>query len=203
MRLLNANYGKGRKMVNNEKKGTRALSSKFMNKQIVNSKRSQFKIQQMAFMLLAVFLFFILVSLFWLAVQYRNLNKQASLLEEEKAMILSEFLSGSSEFSCSSEMGGYCIDTDKLMVLINKTVYRELWPVSFIRVRKVHPVEGEKDVECNKVSYPNCNIYKVFGYDDGTGKGSFIALCRHEQVDGYFLRKCELGKMIVGYVTKG
>lgn len=163
-------------------------------------KKGQFKIQQMAFMLLAVFLFFILVSLFWLAIQQRNLHKEATQLEEEKTFFIADFLSGSSEFSCTGEIGEYCIDTDKLIVLQEKEAYKDLWPVSFIQVRKL---DGEMDEkECNKVNYPNCNIYKVFGYDDGTGKGSFVALCRWERISGYATKICELGKLIIGYKTK-
>lgn len=164
--------------------------------------RGQFKIQQMAFMLVAVVLFFVLVGLFWLAIQQRNLYKEVAQAEEEEAILMSEFLSSSSEFSCSRELGSYCIDADKLIVFTNRTVYRELWPVSFIRVRRVYPPE-DKDIECNKANYPNCNLFNIYENKEieytGTGKGSFIALCRHEKNEGYAFRKCEIGKFIVGF----
>jgi len=168
------------------------------DKKIAKSKLSQFKIQQMAFMLLAVTLFFVLVALFWLSIQYKNINKQASELEQNKAVIMAGFLSGTSEFACSREMGSYCISTDKLIGLGNKTVYKDFWPVSFIKIRKISP-RSEKEIVCSKVNYPDCNIFEVYGSGNGSGEGSYVALCRYEQVEGYSQRICELGRMIIGY----
>ncbi len=169
----------------------------------ISSKRSQFKIQQMAFMLLAVVLFFILVALIWITIQQRNLHKQATQLEEEKAVFLSEFLSGSSEFSCSREMGSYCIDTDKLVVLENMSVYRDFWPVAFIQVRKLD--RQVEEVECSKLNYPNCNLFEVYENKNVKSKssiGNFVALCRYENINGFPKKICELGKFIIGYEIK-
>lgn len=160
------------------------------------NKKSQFKVQQMAFMLAAVVLFFVLVALFWITFQYRNLKQEATQLERDKVIQMSEFLSGSTEFSC----GSYCIDTDKLIVLMNKSVYKDLWPVSYIRVRKIYPVQEEK--KCSKASYPDCNVFDVYGKEEGGGIGSFVALCRHDRVNDFPVRICELGKIIIGYEAK-
>jgi hypothetical protein len=186
MKLLNVIYGK-------------MLMKKLG---IKKDKKAQFKIQQMSFMLLAVVLFFILVSLFWLVIQYRNLHKQASQLEESKAVLTSEFLSDSTEFNCGSQ--SYCIDTDKLMVLSKRSVYEGFWPVSYVKVRKVYPEQGEEKV-CNKATYPNCNLFNVYENKKIMHKssvGSFVALCRDEKVGGYIFKKCELGKLIIGYELK-
>jgi hypothetical protein len=169
---------------------------------MVMTKKSQFKIQQMSFMLLAVVLFFILVALFWLVLQYKNLHKIATQLEEEKAFMISGFLSDSSEFNCAGE--SYCIDTDKIMVLAGKQVYRDFWPVAFIKIRKLGNETKEKI--CNKANYPDCNVYNVYSNEkvkyNGTGIGSFMALCRYEKVDDYTNRICDLGKIIIGYEIK-
>jgi len=179
MMLLNAIYGNEKKM-----------------------KKAQFKIQQMAFMILAVFLFFILVALFWFAVQNRSLHKEAAFLEEEKAQIISDFLSSSSEFSCS--YSSYCIDTDKMMVLRGKLVYKEFWPVSFIKVRKTYPKQ-EEEKECDLNTYPDCNLYNIYEntkFKSQSSVDSFVGLCRYEKVSDYVTRKCELGKLIIGYEIK-
>jgi len=168
----------------------------------ISSKRSQFKIQQMAFMLLAVVLFFILVALVWITIQQRNLHKQATQLEEEKAVFLSEFLSSSSEFSCSREMGSYCIDTDKLIVLKNMSIYENFWPVAFIQIRKL---DKQKEIRCSKVNYPNCNLFEVYENKNIKSKdsiGSFVALCRYENINGFPKKFCELGKFIIGYEVR-
>lgn len=164
--------------------------------------KAQFKIQQMSFMLLAVFLFFILVALFWLSVQYRNLYKQATQLEESKSIEIAAFLSGITEFSCSSNIGT-CIDTDKIIVFGNRKAYSEFWPVSYIKIRKIG--EGTKEIICNKANYPDCNVFDVYENPKVTSKSSidsFVALCRHERIEDYPARICELGKLIIGYEIK-
>jgi len=166
------------------------------------NKGGQFKIQQMSFMLLAVILFFILVALFWLALQYKNLHKTATQLEEDKTFVIAGFLSDSSEFNCAGE--SYCIDTDKIMALADKQVYKDFWPVAYINIRRLG--NETKDKICDKANYPDCNVYNVYSNEkfeyNGTGIGSFIALCRYEKVDDYTNRICNLGKIIIGYEVK-
>lgn len=183
------------------KKGIRALSLIYYKK-IANSKRSQFKIQQMAFMLLAVFLFFSMVLLLWAGLQSRNLREKATELERERAIEISGFISGAGEFACSGEEN--CIDTDKVIFLMKMENYREFWPVAYIKIRKL---DGEsKEIECDKVNYPDCNIYKVYENKnivyEGSGEGSYVALCRYEVISGYPTRICELGRIIIGYEIK-
>lgn len=162
------------------------------------SKKGQLKIQQMSFMLLAVVLFFVLVALFWLVFQSRNIEKQASFLKQNQARLISEFISGSSEFSCNKD---YCINTDKLMVVKDRSVYKDFWPVSYIRVRKIYPVKSKEEVECDEVNYPDCNTYNVYSSDkkSESSAGSFVALCRYEKIGGYPTQICDLGKIIIGY----
>ena len=73
-------------------------------------KKGQFKIQQMSFMLLGVVLFFLLVGLFWIILQSSGLREQATELGRQEAIMMAEFLSGSSEFGCSGDFGSYCVD---------------------------------------------------------------------------------------------
>mgnify|MGYP006896948547 CR=1 FL=1 len=80
-------------------------------------KKGQFKIQQMAFMLVGVVLFFMLVALFWITISYQSIQEEATKMRRQEAESIAHFLSGSSEFNCPEE--DYCIDTDKLMVLAN------------------------------------------------------------------------------------
>ncbi len=164
------------------------------------SKRSQFKIQQMSFMLLAVILFFILVALFYLTIQYRSLHQQATQLEEDRASGIAQFLADSSEFSCPDK--NYCVDTDKLIVLKNRSTYKEFWPVSSITIRKFDEKENK---ECTKANYPDCNIFSVYKNDKVTSSrtlGNFVALCRYELIENYLNRVCELGRISIGYEIK-
>ena len=163
--------------------------------QIMVNKLGQFKIQQMSFMLVAVVLFFILVALFWISVQYSGLKKQATETGKEQAVLIAGFVSNSQEFSCSREQGSYCIDTDKIMVLNSSY---NLWPVSYIKIKKIG---YEKETACNLKTYPNCTDFNFYEsrMNSTSTASSFIALCRHERIYGYPKEICELGKIIIGY----
>ncbi|MBI2630301.1 hypothetical protein HYW76_04305 [Candidatus Pacearchaeota archaeon] len=161
-------------------------------------KKAQLKIQEMSFMLLATVLFFILVGIVYLAIMYRGIHSQKNQVEQDRAIIVSQFISQSGEFSC----GSYCVDSDRLMILANITSYKELWPVSYIKVQKVL---DKREVKCEMGNYPDCSYIEVFRKDkinDTSSASSFIALCRYELVDSYATRICELAKLIVGYEVK-
>ena len=80
----------------------------------LKSKKAQMKIQQMAFMLLAVTVFFIMAGLFIITIMFSGLRENAELLEERNALLLASKVADSSEFSCRSdfEIKGNCIDMD-------------------------------------------------------------------------------------------
>ena len=86
----------------------------------IKMKQGQLKIQQMAFMLLAVTLFFVLVGMFVLALRFSGLKESATELEEKNAMLLVTRIANSPEFSCGNAFGKSrtnCIDADKVMML--------------------------------------------------------------------------------------
>ena len=56
--------------------------------QTLVDKSGQLKIQQMAFVLMAVTLFFVLVGMFVLVVRFSGLEESATALEEKNAMLL-------------------------------------------------------------------------------------------------------------------
>ena len=152
------------------------------------------KIQQMAFMLMAVVLFFLLVVLFYMAFQSRNMGQKAEELRETKANTVALMLSRTPEFSC----GDFCIDTDRLMVLMSRENYNNFWAVSKIKVVELYPRDGL--VECTMQNYPNCDVYSVYDKNKkGSSTENYITLCRRENLDGGFVNICRLGKIIVGF----
>jgi len=162
----------------------------------------QFKVQQMTFMISAVFIFFILAGLFVASIQLRNLRKTAETLKENQAINLANFLINSPEFSCVGETS--CINTDKAMVLTDKKAYQDYWPVAYIKIVKVYP-ETNRGVKCNKSNYPDCSEYEIFnsGFISTASVSSFVSLCRKEaNPKGGFITSCDLGKIIVGYKIK-
>ncbi|MBU1252643.1 MAG: hypothetical protein KJ905_03625 [Nanoarchaeota archaeon] len=168
-------------------------------------KIGQMKIQQMAFMLIAVTLFFVFVGMFFLTFVFSDIKKSANLIEEKNALFLVSKLANSPEFSCGNSFDGFkanCIDSDKVMVLKgHETTYLGFWGVEKISVRKIYP--SGNSVECSLGNYPNCNeiiILGTFGEDvSGVGVSNFVALCRKDNIEGIIDNKCEMAKVIVYY----
>jgi len=132
-------------------------------------KKGQLKIQQMAFMLIAVTLFFVLVGMFFLTIQVSKIRKTAEVLEEKNALLL-------------------------VTKLAKK--YEDFWGVSNIQIRKIYPA-GIK--ECNIGNYPNCDIIKIYDGEITEEYSNFVSLCRKESFEGSSYNKCELGRLMVSY----
>ena len=183
-------------------------------------KRGQMKIQQMAFMLIAVTLFFALAGVFAVSILFSDLKGSASLLEEQNALLLVSKLANSPEFSCGNVFGTTrvnCIDADKVMALKkNVKDYADagFWGVSGVEVIKIYPVEI--NVACTVENYPNCKKIEVLKPLSGTGVSNFVALCRKQVKLGnvydeegnfvasypYITDVCDTAKIIVTYKEK-
>jgi hypothetical protein len=178
-----------------------------MQIQIVGfGKKGQLKIQQTAFMLLAVTLFFMLAGMFFLVIQYNNLKSTATDQEEENTQMLVTRLANSPEFSCQNSFdnaGTNCIDLDKVIVLNqNISKYKGYWgDISNIEIRKVFPKENT--VLCTLQNYPNCNSIRIYNeYVNGTYKTNFVSICRKEIDNDKTYDKCELAQLMVAYNEK-
>jgi hypothetical protein len=163
-------------------------------------KKGQMKIQQMAFMLIAVTLFFVLVGMFVLVIQFSNLKESAAVLEEKNALLLVIKLANSPEFSCGNSYGRgklNCVDFDKVMVLKeNSDKYRDFWGVENIQLRKIYPHDN---TICTMDNYPECGIIQVRDGQINSTHENFVTLCRKENIDGKVEDKCELGRIMVSY----
>lgn len=175
---------------------------------IRKAKISQMKIQQTAFLLLAVTLFFVLAGIFALGFWVSNLKSSATALEEKNAMLLVSKLANSPEFSCGNAYGINrinCVDADKFMVLKDESVkYRGFWGVENIEVRKLYPVING-NIECSISNYPECNIISLKSSAERANFISvenFVALCRKEFKDNKIYDKCEMAVLMVSYEKK-
>lgn len=171
----------------------------------LNSKKGQLKIQQMAFMLVAVFFLFILAGLFFLSISLYNLKKTAVNLEEQNSMLLASKLANSPEFSCGNSFGGSrlnCIDFDKLIVLQDlKNQYADLWGVAKIEVRKIFPADNSI---CSDENYPNCGVINILDKKVNTlpAASNFVSLCRKEANERMIYDKCELALLLISSEDK-
>lgn len=168
---------------------------------VMNRAKGQMKIQQMAFMLIAVMMFFALVGLLIVTVRFSGLKDQATTLAEENAMLLVSKLSNSPEFSCGEALGTgtNCVDSDKVISLKeNIEKYEDFWGVSNIEIRKI----SESSIECNSQNYPDCEVIKLLpGEREGVYVENFVSLCRKDFdfENQRIYDKCELAKIFVSY----
>ncbi len=166
----------------------------------LKSKRAQFKIQQMAFMMVFVVIFFVLVGMFVLQMNLGGMK--ASAREKERDQVMSALSSWSelSEFSCSDN-SIYCIDEDKLNVLISSEYsrfYENFWPVDSITVYKINEdwSSDKKPILCPG---QNCNMYRVYDSGKGTSEyGTYVSICKTSVISGVAYDDCELGLLSIG-----
>jgi len=169
------------------------------------AKKGQLKIQQMAFMLLAVTLFFVLVGMFVLKIKLSDLGNSANILEEKNALLLVTKLSNSPEFSCGEAFGNVktnCIDADKVMILReNSAKYLGFWDVENIEIRKLYP-SLDNNKECTLSNYPDCGILRIREGKISAEHSNFVSLCRKMQTGNGIENKCEIAKLMVSYNEK-
>lgn len=167
-------------------------------------KQGQIKIQQMAFMILALTIFFVIVGLFVLVIRFAGIKEDAASLEEKNALLLVTKLANSPEFACGDVFGTgniNCIDGDKVMALKkNIEKYKEFWGDKFsnIEIRKLYPAETEK--LCEFGNYPECNLIRIVsGETIGFTNENFVSLCRKSSESGIPYDKCEMAKIFISY----
>ena len=99
----------------------------------------QMKIQQMAFMIMAVFLFFILVGLFFIGIQFKDVRGSAAQLQKEQAISSLRVIADMPELSYDSSET-MTVDEDKLAIMSGNfsSSYDVFWPVASIGVYKVY-----------------------------------------------------------------
>lgn len=169
------------------------------------NKKSQLKIQEMAFMLVAVFLFFILVGLFVISVLYVDLQDKATKSAEEKTLAAITSLADTPELSCIASKSN-CVDQDKLITLLNKTVYQNFWPFSSLRVVTFSGFDKNYDemIECTLANYPDCELFNIYDKNvrNERAVSSFVALCRKSFDNIGVTNKCEIAKIIAGTELK-
>jgi len=177
---------------------------RFLGASIFN-KKGDLKIQEMAFMLLGVFLFFILVGLFVLSIAYSNIRDEATRIAEERTLSAVTSISDSPELSCVASKSN-CIDGDKLVGMLNKTSYQQFWPFSSLKVIKYSGFgkKGKELITCTFANYPDCDVLVVYDKKVSNERtiGSFIAFCRKEFENGYTYDKCEVGRILAGTELK-
>ncbi|MBS3084767.1 hypothetical protein J4411_02540 [Candidatus Pacearchaeota archaeon] len=168
---------------------------------MVKPKKGQMKVQQMAFMMIGLAIFFILVGLFALSFILSGLKDSKALLDEQRATLLAGRLADSPEFSCANAYGtgkSNCVDMDKVFALKNKIDdYSGFWGVLGIEIFRLYPYENQT-LECDSSNYPYCGHITILKPKNlGTDNSAYVSLCRKEKNGNSFYNKCEIGELVV------
>jgi hypothetical protein len=162
----------------------------------VNYSKAQVQIQQMAFVLVALMIFFGMVLLVYFSIRMNSLEKNAYSGREEESLELSKVLASTPELKWTASRCAQCIDLDKALILKEKKSYSGFWSMGYIAIERIYPLSAKK--ECSKSNYPDCSTITLVNEskDYGAPKGSFVSLCRQETASESYV-KCELGKIYV------
>jgi len=168
------------------------------------SRKGQLKIQEMAFMLVALILFFVLIGLFALSIWSNNIKESATEIAEEKTLSAITNLAGTAEFICPDTKSN-CVDADKVMALIGKKNYESFWEFTSLKILRSSGFDKKESemTKCNLGNYPNCDVIEI--YDSGVSNekiiGSFVALCRRAYENKPYT-KCEIAQLWAGSERK-
>ncbi len=166
----------------------------------MKNNKAQMKIQQMAFMLIAIMLFFVLVGLFVISMSSGGLKAKKAALDEKNALLLVSKLANYPEFSCENAYGGdrvNCIDFDKAFILKTHPEYSKFLDLKNVQIKKM---TSEEEIICTQENYPDCNFLSLFEENsEGDDKSIFVALCRKDNLAGSLYNKCELAQLIVRF----
>jgi hypothetical protein len=166
--------------------------------------KGQLKIQEMMFMLLGVFLFFMLVGLFVITILNSSIRQSANKIAEDSTILAVRSLSNSPEFICVDSRTN-CVDEDKLIGLIKSSNYKNFWPFSSLMIVKYSGFNKNESqmIKCNSDNYPNCDVFSLFDKNKSERKvASFVALCRKELEGNRVYDKCEVARIIAGVEVK-
>ena len=150
-----------------------------------NSTKGQIKIQEMAFVLLAIVLLAIIATVFFIKFQSSRLTEAADYARQQTAISLLDKVASMTELSCKEEE--ICLDEDKLMIVKNnQTEMANLFQgIKEIKIKKIHPSTDE-----------------IIFYKSGQKNESystFVNVCKQRKSGYSFEWSCEMAMLIIGY----
>jgi len=157
-------------------------------------RKGQLKVQEMAFVLVALMIFFALTAILYLAVRGSLLDQSARDQSDERALEAVRQMASTPEFTWNECKG--CIDLDKVFLLKQQIAHNAslqgLWDYDYIAVESLYPARSGG--ECTPATYPACNITTVLlsQASYGVAVSSFVTICRWEAQEQMI---CELGKL--------
>ena len=165
--------------------------------------KAQIKIQQMAFMLVAVFFFFILVGLFAATFLFHNVAKHSNEIAREKTILALNNIASSAEFTCGEPN---CIDLDKMIVLKNLKDYQNYFDFAGLVIITETGINKDENqmIECTTTNYPACDKITILNKtkENLNFQYTYTTLCRKHRVGNYIFDKCEVGIIMAAFEIK-
>ena len=166
---------------------------------IKSEKKAQFQIQQMAFMIVALLIFFTIAGIFVLNLSFKGLREGAQDLKTQKAISFLSTLPSMTEFifedSCTN-----CIDKDKLRVFnFFSDEYNKFFPLDSLKVIKVYPktelITPDGDIPC-----PSNDCFLLFNSTNSSLQefATFVSVCEKSKFSGRISKNCEIWKLVAG-----
>lgn len=155
--------------------------------------KGQLKIQEMAFVLIALVVFFALLGLFLVKWRSGSLQEAAGDSREAATQQLLLVLANTPELGLSGCTN--CIDLDKALVVQEQEaaskMYSQLWKLDYLALKRVYPEKNES--ECSLTNYPDCDTLTIVPGDNfGTSSRVYVSLCRRDAEKNQEI--CELGE---------
>ncbi|MEK6855875.1 MAG: hypothetical protein AABX66_01815 [Nanoarchaeota archaeon] len=154
--------------------------------------KGQLKIQEMAFVLVAIVIFLGLVALIFFSIRLNNIKNEAATLKEEQAAALVRHISGLPELSWDCPG---CIDLDKAIALKNSKdiSLNNFLELDYLMIEILYPLQ--KKGNCVIGNYPDCSQILLINdtKDFGVASSAFVTLCRWQSDKQQEV--CALGKV--------
>ncbi len=154
----------------------------------MKNKKAQMKIQEMAFVLIALFLLFSMAFIFYVKLKSSSLERTSYELKQSKALSILDKVVAMPELSCSKSLGkeSLCIDEDKLKAMntIELNGYKELWRgIKEIKIKKIYPADEEFIVHSSEIK-------------DYESYSSFTRICKQRYENTAFYQ-CSIGIVLI------
>lgn len=159
-------------------------------------KRAQIKIQETAFVLLAIVLLFSLAFMFYFRLHSSKLAKEAAELQQQQAVSLLDKVVAMPELRCSASLGFItevlCIDEDKLESMKEEPFikdYKSVWKgLLEVKVVEIYPTSEKEFVLYSRE--------KKKGEEGNRTYSTFAPLCKMEH-NGVGWYKCSVGMISI------
>jgi hypothetical protein len=137
--------------------------------------KGQLKIQEMAFVLLAIVLLGFIAFVFYARIQSESIQSSAGDIKTNTALSLRDKIAAMPEIKCAEKL---CIDKDKALMLKDYNVKGMFQGISEAKIIQIYPSDE-----------------RIVLYSSGKGNTSystFVNLCEQKNMGGIFSYDCGL-----------